>query len=152
MRPHLVIGLGNPLMGDEGVGCRLAQRLASDPRLSADIEVFDGGTDLLACADRMGGRTRVTLLDALLDPSEPGAVHVFEGDFSALETGQPGAHALSAVAALQLLQVAFPELRDVRFKLITVAIDSASFGANLTPPLAAKLPHLGGLPDAAGIN
>lgn len=142
MRPHLVIGLGNPLMGDEGVGCLLAERLASDPRLPEDIEVFDGGADLLACADRMSGRTHVTLLDALLDPSEPGAVRVFEGDFSALETGQPGAHALSAVAALQLLQVAYPELRDVRFKLITVAIDSASCGANLSPPLAAKLPQL----------
>jgi len=142
VKPHLVIGLGNPLMGDEGVGCLLAERLASDPRLPADTEVFGGGADLLACADRMSGRTRVTLLDALLDPSEPGAVRVFEGDFSALETGQPGAHALSAVAALQLLQVAYPELRDVRFKLITVAIDSASFGANLSPPLAAKLPQL----------
>ena len=142
MKPQLVIGLGNPLMGDEGVGCLLAERLASDPRLPEDIEVFDGGSDLLACADRMSGRTRVTLLDALLDPSEPGAVRVFEGDFSALETGQPGAHALSAVAALQLLQVAYPELRDVRFKLITVAIDSASFGADPSPQLAAKLPQL----------
>jgi len=71
-----------------------------------------------------------------------GTTGVFEGDFSALETGQPGAHALSAVAALQLLQVAYPELRDVRFKLITVAIDSASLGANLSQPLAAKLPQL----------
>jgi len=142
VRPHLVIGLGNPLMGDEGIGCLLVERLASDPRLPADIEVFDGGPDLLACADRMSGRTRVTLLDALLDPSEPGAVRVFEGDFSALETGQPGAHALSAVAALQLLQIAYPELRGVRFKLITVAIDSASFGASLSPQLAAKLPQL----------
>jgi hydrogenase maturation protease len=142
VKPHLVIGLGNPLMGDEGVGCLLAERLASEPRLPADIEVFDGGTDLLACADRMRGRTRVTLLDALLDPSEPGAVRSFEGDFSALETGQPGAHALSAVAALQLLQAAYPELRDVRFKLIAVAIGSASIAPHLSPPLAAKLPEL----------
>jgi hydrogenase maturation protease len=142
VKPHLVIGLGNPLMGDEGVGCLLAERLASDPGLPGDIEVLDGGADLLACADRMSGRTRVTLLDALLDPSEPGAVRVFEGDFAALETGQPGVHALSAVASLQLLQVAYPELRDVRFRLITVAIVSASFSANLSPLLAAKLPQL----------
>jgi Ni,Fe-hydrogenase maturation factor len=78
----------------------------------------------------------------MLEPSEPGAVRVFDGDFSALETGQPGAHALSAVAAVQLLQVAYPELRDARFKLITVAIDSASIGLDLSPTLAAKLPQL----------
>ena len=142
MKPHLVIGLGNRLMGDEGVGCLLAERLASDPRLPTDIEIFVGGTDLLASADRMAGRARVTLLDALLDPSEPGMVHVFEGDFSALETSQPGAHALSAVASLQLLQAAYPELRDVQFKLITVSIDSASFGPGLSAPLAATLHHL----------
>ena len=56
MKPHLVIGLGNPLVGDEGVGCLLAERLASDPRLPEDIEVIDGGADLLGCADRMSGR------------------------------------------------------------------------------------------------
>jgi len=142
LKPHLVIGLGNPLMGDDGIGCLLAGELASDQRLPPDVELVDGGADLLACAGDIAGRKRVTLVDAILDPSEPGAVHVFEGDFSALETGQPGAHALSAAAALQLLQITSPELREVRFKLIAVAIGSAGVGQALSPELASKLPPL----------
>jgi len=129
-------------MGDDGIGCLLALALASDPRLPRDVEIVDGGSDLLACAGRMEGRERVTLVDAILDPAEPGAVHVFEDDFSALETGQPGAHALSAVAALQLLRFTSPELRLVRFKLITVAIGSAVVGQEPSPELASKLPQL----------
>ena len=129
-------------MGDEGVGSVLAERLASDPRLPEDVEVIEGGTDLLACADRMIGRTRVTLLDAILDPTETGAVRVFEDDFSSLETHQPGAHALSVVASLQLLRIAEPGLREVRFKLITVAIDSASLSTSLSPALTAEVPRL----------
>ena len=53
MKPHLVIGLGNRLMGDEGVGCLLAERLASDPRLPVDIE---GNPDIPALVSQYGPR------------------------------------------------------------------------------------------------
>ena len=142
MKPHLVIGLGNPLMGDEGIGCVLAERLARDPRLPASIEVVEGGTDLLGCAGRMEGRTRVTLLDAVLDPAEAGKLRVYEDDFSALEASQPSAHQLSVAGSLELLKVAYPSLREIRFKLLAVAVSSAEMRNELSPGLEAKLPEL----------
>ncbi len=142
MKPHLVVGLGNTLMGDEGIGCVLAGRLAADPRLPDEVEVVEGGSDLLACAGLMAGRRRVTLLDAILDLSEPGRLHIFEDDFPELEITQSGAHAMSAAAAIRLLQITEPHLREVRFKLIAVAIDSAAAGPGLSPAIAAKVPFL----------
>lgn len=142
MKPHLVIGLGNPLMGDEGVAFHLLGALRRDPRLPEDVEVLWGGADLLGCADKMIGRTRITLLDALLDPSQPGALCVFDGDFSALESRQPSAHQLSAVGAIELLRITDPALRDVRFKLLAVAVSSAEMRPELSPALAARLPQL----------
>ena len=141
-KPHLVIGLGNPNMGDEGVGCLLAEKLAADPRLPQGVEVADGGADLLACAGRMTGRQRITLIDAILDPGKPGALHVFDGDFSGLAVDQPDAHSLSAVAAVRLLQLTDPELGRARFKLVAVAIGSAGLGPGLSPELEAQLPSL----------
>ena len=38
----LVIGLGNPLRGDDGVGVRVAHLLAKEP-LPPNVEVVDGG-------------------------------------------------------------------------------------------------------------
>lgn len=89
MKPHLVIGLGNPLMGDEEQVVSWLNWIARDERLPAEIEVTEAGTDLLNCAGLMAGRTRVTLLDAMLDPAEPGELRVFEGDFTTLTPRSP---------------------------------------------------------------
>jgi hydrogenase maturation protease len=129
-------------MGDDGVAFHLVEALRRDPRLPGDVEVFWAGDDLLGCADRMAGRTRVTLLDAMLDPSEPGALRVFENDFADLETDQPGAHQLSAPGAVELLRRVDPSFRGVRFRLMAVAVSSAGMRPGLSPALAASLPRL----------
>ncbi len=142
MKPHLVIGLGNSLMGDEGIAFHLLEALREDLRLPTDVELFWGGADLLGCAGRMSGRSRVTLLDAMLDPSEPGALRVIEDDFAALETLHLSAHQLSAAGAVELLRLTEPSLRDIRFKLIAVTVSAVEFRSALSPFLAAMLPHL----------
>ncbi len=129
-------------MGDEGVGCALAERLAGDKRLPPEIEVIEAGTDLLDCAGQMAGRTSVTLLDAMLDPLEPGVLRVFKGDLSEFEHGQPSVHQLSVPGSLELLKAAYPQLRDIRFTLLAVTVDSAEARARLSPALEAMLPDL----------
>ena len=62
--PTVVVGMGHPLMGDVGVGWALARRLADHPRLPPDVYVAWGGTDLLAAASLLDGRSRVVLLEA----------------------------------------------------------------------------------------
>ena len=142
MKPNLVIGLGNPLLGDEGIGCCVADRLAADPRLPDDTDVLCGGTDLLRYADQMKGRRRVILVDAMLDASEPGSVSVLEDPFPELEDSRQHAHHLSLVQAVQLLRIASPSLQAVRFTLVAVAIESANINSELSPPLAAKMPEV----------
>ena len=43
-RATVVIGLGNPLMGDDGVGLAALERLRDDWDMPADVELVDGGT------------------------------------------------------------------------------------------------------------
>ena len=74
MKPVAVIGLGNPLMGDDGIGWHVAERLAADPRLPDGVEAIQGGTDLLRCAARIEGRRRVIVVDAVRDDAAPGTV------------------------------------------------------------------------------
>jgi len=71
MKPVVVIGLGNPLMGDDGIGWHVAERLATDPRLPSGVEAIQGGTDLLRCAARIEGRRRAILIvPSVLAPTE----------------------------------------------------------------------------------
>jgi len=144
VKSHLVLGLGNQLMGDEGIGWHVINRLACDPRLPGDTELLWGGTDLLACAEQIEGRSRVTLVDALLDPSQVGSVAVF-GDgngLRSLEDRQWHVHHLSLTQAIHLLRIVSPSLETARLSLVAICIDSAPLQPELSPALAAKMPQI----------
>jgi hydrogenase maturation protease len=135
MKPRLAIGLGNPLMGDDGIGWHVAGRLAADPRLPADVEAIPGGTDLLGCAARIEGRQRVVVIDAIADDAEPGSVSVVNGD---LDERQEHAHHLSVAQAVKLLGM----ITSARFTVLGVSVGTASLGEELSPALAARLPAI----------
>lgn len=69
----LVLGLGNILLRDEGVGVRVVQaleRLALPP----DVELFDGATAGLDLLDVLADRRKVIVIDAIAGDSAPGTV------------------------------------------------------------------------------
>jgi hydrogenase maturation protease len=71
-RPTIVLGLGNPLMGDDGVGLAALERLREGWDLPPDIELVDGGTwgmNLLPIIEDAG---RVLLMDAIDVGAAPG--------------------------------------------------------------------------------
>ena len=138
MKPVLVIGLGNPLMGDEGIGWHVAECLASDARLPEYTEVICGGTDLLRYSEAMEGRSRVVLIDAIENGSEVGSVTLFDEDFGGLEDHQEHAHHLSAIQAVKLLRLTVP----ARFTLLGISISSARRDAELSPSMAARVPAI----------
>jgi hydrogenase maturation protease len=71
--PILVLGLGNPLVGDDGLGVAFAQRYAAE--LAADdVEVMDGGTQGLYLLPHMEGRRRIIIVDAVRSGAEPGTL------------------------------------------------------------------------------
>ena len=71
-RPILIIGLGNPLLGDEGIGVVLAQRLAEEFAAQADVECLELGTGGMALLHVLGGRQKAVLLDCALMGQAPG--------------------------------------------------------------------------------
>ncbi|MGB7763070.1 MAG: hydrogenase maturation protease [Bryobacteraceae bacterium] len=137
MKPLLVIGLGNPLMGDEGIGWHVAERLSGDPRLPAEVEVVCGGTDLLRHAGRMEQRRRVIVVDALRDDAEPGSVCALEAP-AGLDNRQDNVHCLSAIQAIQLLRMTVP----VPITLLGISVPCACVQSDLSPELAARMPAI----------
>lgn len=116
MKPVLVIGLGNPLMGDDGVGERVAESLLLRPDLPEEIDVIAGGTDLLRLAFEIEGRERVVVVDA----AQEGA----GGD----GYRQEHAHHLSAALAAELLRA----VTGVPIELVLVPVEEARFGNGLS--------------------
>jgi len=73
-RPTVVIGLGNPLMSDDGLGLAALTRLQADWELPAGVECVDGGTwglNLLPVIEDAG---RLILIDAITAGTAPGTL------------------------------------------------------------------------------
>jgi hydrogenase maturation protease len=69
----LVLGLGNVIMGDEGVGVHVVREIERHP-LPAHIECLDGGTGGFTLLEPLQSAARVILIDAANDGNPPGTV------------------------------------------------------------------------------
>ena len=83
--PVLVLGVGNTLLGDDGVGVHLVNRMSSWAReWHGEVELLEGGTQGLALLGSIAGRGALVLLDAVALGSAPGTVHLRQ-DLEVLE-------------------------------------------------------------------
>lgn len=135
----LILGIGNYLMGDEGVGVHLAKRMEKEV-LPAGVDVLDGGTGGFHLLEYFEDYAYVILVDATLDGREPGTIRLikprFAADFPpAMSTHDIGLKDL--VSALQLLG-RMPEI-----DLFVVSIASVQQqGIDLTAEIEGIMPLL----------
>ena len=69
----LVLGLGNVLMGDEGIGVHVVRALEQHP-LPDNVECLDGGTGGFILLEPLQSADRIILIDAAADGNPPGTV------------------------------------------------------------------------------
>jgi hydrogenase maturation protease len=75
-----LIGLGNILMQDDGVGVHAAMKIEKRFRFTPEIDIVDGGTLGLTLLPLIGDYDRVLFVDAVEAGLEPGAIVVREGE------------------------------------------------------------------------
>ena len=77
-----IVGCGNLIRGDDGVGVVVARRLMEyvGQREMADVSIFDAGTAGLEVMFRARGATRLVVVDASRSGSEPGAIYRVPGE------------------------------------------------------------------------
>ncbi|MBK8670179.1 MAG: hydrogenase maturation protease [Saprospiraceae bacterium] len=125
----LILGIGNILMGDEGVGVHIAKMLES-VNLPDHVNVLDGGTGGFHLLEYFDLHDHIIMIDATLDGLPPGNVRQIKPRFAldfppAMSTHDIGLKDL--VSALQLLG-RMPEI-----DLFVVSIKSIQQqGINLT--------------------
>ena len=76
----LVLGLGNILMEDEGIGVHVARHLEDNYQFDPKIEIVDGGTSGLDLLPFFSSDRHVLLIDAVDLHMAPGTVGVLEND------------------------------------------------------------------------
>ncbi|HET7789513.1 MAG TPA: HyaD/HybD family hydrogenase maturation endopeptidase [Gemmatimonadales bacterium] len=74
----VVIGLGNPLMGDDGVGLVALERLRAEWELPPEVELVDGGTWGMNLLPVIEDADQLILVDAVDTKARPGTLLVVE--------------------------------------------------------------------------
>jgi len=78
-RRILVLGVGNLLLSDEGLGLRALERLSQAYRLPTDIELMDGGTMGIYLLPYLDGVTDLLVIDCVQSDQPPGVPVRLEG-------------------------------------------------------------------------
>jgi len=142
--PTLVIGLGNPILGDDGVGWRVVEDLRS--RLGdrgAEVETDCASLGGLSLMERMLGYRRVILVDSMeTGQVAVGGVRAFP--LEALPDPSLGhsasAHDTSLLTALQAARAMGAEV-PARVDVVAVeALPTYDFSEELSPPVAGAVP------------
>jgi hydrogenase maturation protease len=134
----LVLGLGNILLGDEGVGVRVVERLLELYQFPPEVQVLDGGTLALDLLPYVEDADRLLVIDALEMGAEPGAVARLESDevpaFLSVKLS-PHQMGLADLLAAARLRNSYPE------ELVLWGVQPAAMrpGLALSPPVAAQV-------------
>lgn len=138
-KPVLILGVGNYLMGDEGVGVHAAMRL-QEMQLPAEFEIVDGGTGGFHLLEFFENHENVILIDATLDGNPLGTIRLikprFASDFPrAMSTHDIGLRDM--VSALQLMD------KMPNINLFVITIESLQQqGIELTEAIEKMMPAL----------
>jgi len=137
----LVLGIGNSLLSDDGVGIHVVQALdamADAGRPSFDTR--DGGTIGLALLGELEGRESLVVVDAMELGAAPGTIRVFhDGAMDRQLTGtKKSAHEV-ALADL-MMAAALSGCAPKRRALVAVQPQETGWGLEPTAAVAAALP------------
>jgi hydrogenase maturation protease len=138
----LVLGIGNTVMCDDGVGVKVVQRLVKEYRLPPYVDVMDGGTLGLDILPRLEGIQKLIVVDALETGKSPGTCIRLVGEEIpiALETKvsphQMGLKDLLAVSHLMEGQL------PAEMVLIGIQPECIELDTELTSTVAAQLDNL----------
>jgi hydrogenase maturation protease len=138
----LVLGLGNSLLSDDGVGVHVVAALQSELGARPDVTLCDGGTLGLALLPDLERARSLILVDAGELKSAAGDIRCFEGE--AMDQRLVGKKRTAhEVAAADLLDAAaLTTGRPANRVLIAIQPASTEWGLEPTPAVGAAIPKV----------
>lgn len=137
----LVLGIGNLVMSDDGVGVKVVQKLQREYRFAETVEIMDGGTLGLDLLPKLEGIERLIVVDAVETGHEPGTCVRLVGEELpiALET-KVSPHQMGLKDLLSVAELIGHSPREM--VLIGVQPGSIEMDTELTPEVEAKVDEL----------
>lgn len=136
-----VIGLGNILLRDEGVGVHVANAIKQKYSFFPEIEIVDGGTMGLDLLPIFEGRDKVLIVDAVDFKRKPGYIGIIENDnIPSVLNSKLSVHHINlpdVLFAAKLMDISPPEIC-----LVGIQPESLDIGLDMTDEIKEKIEAL----------
>ena len=134
--PYLVLGIGNCLLSDDGVGVHAARILEADP--PGDTAVLAAETDLLSALPFLEHCVKVLVIDAMDAGQAPGTLYRCRGEDL---TGAGQRHSLHEMGLREVLEFLDPSRRP-EVHILGIQPGQIRLSLALSPAVAAALPRV----------
>ena len=138
----LVLGIGNDILGDDGVGIHIVRKLMPLVK-NADITVEESAASGIALLERIRGYQRLIIADALLtDKTEAGKIHRLTLEDISTTNNSFTAHEAALAATIELGNSLFPG--EMPTEVVVYAVqtrDVKQVTGKMTPVVKAAVPH-----------
>jgi hydrogenase maturation protease len=136
----LILGVGNLLLSDEGVGVHIAQRMM-EMDLPPEVCVVEGGTDGFGLINIILEADRMILIDAVRGGGEPGSIYRFD-----IEECNPFPDrfktSVHQISILEVINLSGLIGSTPKTTVIGVEPESLEMGMDLSPEVEAKVPRV----------
>jgi hydrogenase maturation protease len=139
MKKALIGGIGNVLLGDDGVGPYLVQLLLSRYEFEDGVEVLDLGTPALDLIDQISGKDVVILIDSVDTVAAPGTVLLYRKDEIMQHRPSVRMDPHSPALVDTLLSAELFGVSPANLLLVGIAAESHEPGCSLSKPVEVSL-------------
>jgi len=135
----LILGVGNLLLKDEGVGIHAIRALENE-KLPPDVSLMDGGTGGLHLISWLQGYDRIIMIDATLDDNPPGTIRLIQPRYASDFPHLMSAHEIGLRDMIEAMSLT-DNLPEIRLIVISAA-DISEVGTDLSPEIQAVIPEI----------
>lgn len=140
-RRVVLLGVGNILLTDEGVGVRVVEEIERRYEIPAQLTVIDGGTSGMELLDDLAGADHLLIVDAVKSGAAPGSVlRLANGEVPRFFTTKLSPHQVGLCDVLATLQL----MGESPGETVIVGVEPASLelAMELSPGVQAVLPQV----------
>ena len=137
----VVLGIGNIILSDEGIGVRAVEAFEQRYRLPEDVLAIDGGTSSMELIDELSNLDFLLVFDTIVAGKPPGTVIRLAGDeVPAFFRRKLSPHQISLSDLLASLEFLGQAPKDI--VVLGVQPVTLELGMELTEPVAVRVPEL----------
>jgi hydrogenase maturation protease len=136
----VILGVGNLLLSDEGVGVHVANQLM-EMDLPAEVSVVEGGTDGFRLIDIITEADRLIVVDAVKGGGAPGSIYHFDID-EVQDCPSGFKTSVHQIGILEVINLSGLIGKKPYTTVIGVEPKSLDMGMELSPEIKDKIPRM----------